>query len=430
VAGGARARYTGSMRRAACLAFLAATFLAACGEGGPGQRPVPPDGIVARVGAEEVTLHDLRAYMGEIEASFAAQERAFPDEGTPPYSNLEAQAIERLVERVQDEQAAVELGVSAPQDVVARQVGNIDPSDLEKYGVSAERAGAEIAADLLENEIFKAVVSSVEITDADVRAAYEGNIEAYTRRGPRDALYLWVRDEGLAGELHDRIAAGEDFEALAKQYADPEIESGRRTFQDEPWGEGFQTAVFSLDVGELSEPIKSGVGWSLVEPLSQLDPGEVIPLEQVANDIRLELRTQRNRELMTAWQRDLEARLAPIYAEGYDPAVLHTEIPWEGPSGPQKDPGQCDLPAGTYTYEQLADLGCAGGIPIPGVDGPRCPEHLPGDQFTGGFTSEELDSGWAEFQMDTAGSCVGDPHGTIVEIGMRPPRPGLMDPNG
>jgi parvulin-like peptidyl-prolyl isomerase len=315
------------MRRAACLVLVAVGSVCACGQSERGQNPGPPEGVVAGVGNQVVTWAELQAYMVEIERSFAAQKRPSPDEGTPQYANLEAQAIERLVERVQDQQAATELRVSPPEDELEREVARIDPAELEKYGVTPERLRAEITAHLLKNEIFKAVVSSVEISDANVRAAYERDIETYTHRAPREALYLWVRDEGLARELGDRIAAGEDFEALALQYADPEIGSGRRTFEDEGWATAVGQAIFSLGVGQLSQPIKAGVGWALVEPLSPLDPGNVAPLQTVADDIGLELRTRRNREVMEAWERDLKARLAPVYAEGYDPC-----------RAPQRDP--------------------------------------------------------------------------------------------
>jgi hypothetical protein len=90
------------------------------------------------------------------------------------------------------------------------------------------------------------------------------------------------------------------------------------------------------------------------------------------------------------------------------------------------------LALGTYTYERLAEMGCAGGFPIPGVDFPPGPELLPGDQFTGGFTSEEVDSGWSEYLVDTAkGSCATDPRGSVVWIGpIGSSRPGLREPKG
>jgi parvulin-like peptidyl-prolyl isomerase len=419
------------MRRAACLALIALALGSGCGDISHRDRAVAPSDTVARVGSEVLTFGDLQAYLGEIRRSFEAQQKAFPDEGTPEYANLEAQAIERLAERLRDEVAAGELGVSAPPDQVEAELSTLEPGELVKYGVTPERARAEIAAQVLRNEIFKAVVADAVPTNEQLHAYYEQNIETYTHRAPRQALYLWVRDETLADELHRRIASGEDFLTLVQEYADPDpsVESGLRTFTDEAGG-AVEAAVFSLGVGELSEPIKAGVGWALVEPISSLDPGRILTFEQVDQDIRFDLIEKLQRGAMGSWQREIEARLGPVYADGYDPEELKTEIAVEPPPEPQRDLSQCELPPGSYTYEQLVSLGCAKGIPIPGLDYPACPEQLPGDQFTGGFTSAEVDSGWAEYLMDTArGSCASDPTGMTVAIGLRTPRPGLVPPS-
>jgi parvulin-like peptidyl-prolyl isomerase len=432
VARGVRARYTELMRRVASLALVILALGSGCGDVSHGSHAAAPGDVVARVDSETVTFGDVQAYMGEIRRSFEAQKKAFPDQGTPEYANLEAQAIERLAERLRDSAAAAELGVSAPTEDVEDQLSRLEPKELEKYGVTPERARAELAARALRNEIFKAVVADAVPTDEQLHAYYEQNIETYTHRTPRQALYLWVRDEALADELHGRIAAGEDFLTLVGEYADPDpsVESGLRTFTDEAGG-AVETAVFSLDVGELSEPIKAGVGWALVEPVSVLDPGRILGFDEVKKDIRVELAENLQRVAMQSWEKEIQARLGPVYADGWDPKQLHTEIAWDGPTGPQKDPSNCGLPAGTYTYERLVELGCAGGFPRPGIDGPACPELLPGDQFTGGFTSAEVDSGWSEYLVDTAkGSCVTDPRGVIVGIHTVGPGPGLRKPEG
>ncbi len=79
----------------------------------------------------------------------------------------------------------------------------------------------------------------------------------------------------LANELRSRILAGEDFAALARAYSD-DTGSGANGGDLGWFGKGrmvapFEEAVFSLPIGEVSEPIKTDFGYHLIEVLEK-DP--------------------------------------------------------------------------------------------------------------------------------------------------------------
>jgi parvulin-like peptidyl-prolyl isomerase len=90
--------------------------------------------------------------------------------------------------------------------------------------------------------------------------------------------------EELATEFYARIQAGEDFMELVDEFTsrnDPDSETGNNIiFEDLGWfGENrmisaFEEAAFSLEIGEISEPVDTSFGWHVIQLLGH----EVRPL--------------------------------------------------------------------------------------------------------------------------------------------------------
>ncbi len=389
-----------------------------------------PDGVIARVGDETVTGQELEAFLAEVQTRYEAKHLPYPEPGTPEQSNLLAEAIDALVGRLQTERSAAELGVTVTNEEVeaqltdlARSNGDIDEK-LAKEGLSADRVRADIRAKILRVKIFEAVIAGARPTESDMRAYYDSHIEDYTRWPPREVDYLFVRDRQLADELAARLQAGEDVEALAKEHPDAGTTQGRITIEDT--GPGllpFQRAAYTLPVGEIAIT-HSGVGWSIVRPASPLELGQVIPYGDVADDLRLELKQAARKQAMDAWTKSSSttAESLTTYEAGWSPDELRQEASFPLPPEPQRQ--ECDLPDGEYTYERLVELGCGRIFPIPGLDGPPCPVALVDDYLVGGFDSDEIKSGYADYVTDDDGpGCVSDPRGQTIGIYHRPAPP-------
>ena len=364
---------------------VAAIAGSACGASAPGDDHVR-DGVIAQVGERTLTRPELERFHAEVRASYAAHDRAFPEPGSAEYRNLTALALEELVGRMQDELTADELGVVVTDDEVEaalehyRRAQGADEFDrtLSEAGVTLERVRVDMRAKLLENAIFVAVASDAKPTDDDLRAYYDAHRDDYTRWSPRLVDSVFVRDKALARELYERIRSGDDFLALAREYGDREVPSGRRVIADAGLGRlPFQHDAFTLAPGEVSLT-QSGVGWTIVRPVSPLEPGRLIPFEDVAHVLRIELTEKKRKDVMDAWTKKNQKRMAAAtsYRPGWDPAGLRREAPVR-----------------------------------PGVHEPPCPEPLIEDPYVSGFEEAEIASGYADYLMNGAGSCVADPRG-------------------
>jgi peptidyl-prolyl cis-trans isomerase C len=360
---------------------VAAIAGSACGASAPGDDDVP-NGVIAQVGERTLTGAELERFLAEVRASYEAHDRSLPEPGSAKYGNLTAQALELLVGRMQDELTADELGVVVTDDEVEaalehyRRAQGADEFDhtLSEAGVTLKRVRANMRAKLLENAIFVAVVSDVKLTDDDVRAYYDAHRDDYTRWPPRLVDSFFVRDKGLARELYERIRAGEDFLALAREYGDREVPSGRNLIGDPGSARlPFQHDAFTLAAGEVSLTY-SGVGWTILRPVSALKPGRLIPFADVADALRKELREKGRKEAMDAWTKENETKLAAVtsYRAGWDPTGLRREAPF----------------------------------PLPGIDQPLCPEPLIEDPYATSIEEAEIESGYANYMMNKSGDCV------------------------
>jgi parvulin-like peptidyl-prolyl isomerase len=87
------------------------------------------------------------------------------------------------------------------------------------------------------------------------------------------ARHILVSDEAIALATIDRIKAGEDFGALAKEISQ---DTGSGTLGgDLGWfGKGqmvapFEQAAFSLEPGVISAPVKSDFGWHIIQVIAR-----------------------------------------------------------------------------------------------------------------------------------------------------------------
>jgi parvulin-like peptidyl-prolyl isomerase len=133
------------------------------------------------------------------------------------------------------------------------------------------------------------------LTEVQVHQLYEANVlrqkllDQITADVPRTQDQVWARhilvaDEAAAKAARDRIVNGEDFAKVAAEVSTDT--SNKDKGGDLGWfGKGtmvpeFETAAWSLKVGEISQPVKSQFGYHIIQVLAH----EEIPLDAAAYD--------------------------------------------------------------------------------------------------------------------------------------------------
>ncbi len=158
---------------------------------------------------------------------------------------------------------------------------------------------ARLRESLLINYAGQKVLSAVKVSDDDVRAYYEENKEKFVQGETVNADHILVDSEEKALEVLGKIRSGEiDFGDAAKEYSScPSRERGGNLgdFSRGQMVPEFDSAVFAMNEGEISEPVKTQFGYHLIKFNSKTESA-VMPYEEIAGELRDVVLGEKKRE--------------------------------------------------------------------------------------------------------------------------------------
>ena len=133
----------------------------------------------------------------------------------------------------------------------------------EANGIDEAYIKSQIESKLYTEEFERQVYTEVESDTANLESLYD------TYPLQVDASHILVAEAALADEIKGKIAAGEDFAELAKQYS---VDTGSAQtggalglFGRGTMVEEFEKAAFALKAGEVSEVIQSQFGYHIIK---------------------------------------------------------------------------------------------------------------------------------------------------------------------
>jgi peptidyl-prolyl cis-trans isomerase D len=186
----------------------------------------------------------------------------------------------------------------------------------------------------------------IEISDADLKRAYEERKARYTTPELRHILQIDFPNAEAASAAAERIAKGTSFADIAKELGKDEKDIDLGTVaKSAVIDRAVADAAFALKEGEVSAPVQGRFGTVLVQVL-KIEPEQVRSVEQVAGELKQELATARAKSEIfdvynkvedaraegkplaeTAANLKLEARTVEVDRSGRDPAGAPVNIP-------------------------------------------------------------------------------------------------------
>ena len=159
---------------------------------------------------------------------------------------------------------------------------------------------AKLRENLLINYAGNKVISSVKVSDDDVRKYYDDNLDKFKQGETVNADHILVDSEEKALEILAKIEGGElTFADAAKEHSS--CPSGQRGGNLGDFGRGqmvpeFDKAVFELEVGEITKtPVKTQFGYHLIKLNSKSDES-VMPFEEIAPQLSDMVLNEKRRE--------------------------------------------------------------------------------------------------------------------------------------
>lgn len=279
------------------------------------------DPVIATAKGVEIKRSQLDAEMLNVQAMAAAQRQTIPPEQLGliereklnelvSFQLLLAKAteadktkgkaqFEKALARLKTENKLTEAEFSEKLSAQLKMQG-ITREEWDKQRVQQATVGA-----VLEREL------KVAITDEAVKKYYDENSARFEQPEQVRASHILIgtKDTVTGGDLTDeqkkakrkqiddlrkRAVAGEDFAKLAKEFSeDPGSKDagGEYTFGKGRMVPEFEAAAFSLNTNQISDVVTTAYGYHIIK-LSEKIPARMIPLTEVAEDLKEGLKSQ------------------------------------------------------------------------------------------------------------------------------------------
>jgi peptidyl-prolyl cis-trans isomerase D len=287
---------------------------------------------------------------GYTEARFVAEQRRQMLRrelaGTIASGLSAPKALVEALNRYQNEQRAIEYVLL--DRALAGEIPSPPPEALAKYFEDRKILfrTPEYRKLVLVSLIPSEQARWIEISDADLKRAYEERRTRYVTAERRHIMQIDFPNAEAASAAAERIAKGTSFAEIAKELgkSEKDIDLGtvpKSAMIDRPVAD----AAFALKEGEVSAPVQGRFGTVLVQVL-KIVPEQVRPLEQVAGELKQELATARAKsEIFDVYNKiedaraegksleeaaanlKLEARTVEVDRSGRDPAGTPVKLP-------------------------------------------------------------------------------------------------------
>lgn len=251
--------------------------------------------VVATVEGDEITkdeLYDFLVLSGGQEAiSALIDEKVI--------------ALESKKEKLEIEQEDIDKEF----ELYVENAGGEDAleSAMEQQGITQDDLEENIVQYLTIREL---VGPRIEITDEEIETTFKENKEMFDQPEQVEASHILVgpEDEDKIKEVAKKLEDGGDFAELAKEYSvDGSAETGGELgfFGRGEMVPEFDEKVFSMEVGETSDPVKSEFGYHIIHLTDKKEAKEAV-LEDHKEEVKDKLFEEQLQVEYAAWLTEIK----------------------------------------------------------------------------------------------------------------------------
>jgi len=235
------------------------------------QEKVDPEMVLARVGDSEIKIKDVDAVISTLDPQ---QQMMFSTQ----YGR--AKVLEELINKELFYRYAEEEKIEENELFI---------KDLEN-----------VKRSLMTNHALRLLLKDVTVTEEEVKAYYEENKDKFVEPEQVRASHILVESEDMAIEILAELEGNElTFAEAAKKYStcpSKEQSGDLGLFSRGQMVPEFENAAFGLEVGQISEPVKTQYGWHIIKVFEKkpavqksLDEVRGTLYEQMTSDKRYKL---------------------------------------------------------------------------------------------------------------------------------------------
>lgn len=279
-------------------------------------------GVAAVVNGDEITL-------AEINRTVKAM---------PQYQKLQLEILEDMIVKTLIYQESVKDGITVTQDEVNKGFKEyISRLGLDEKKVKDELLKLDITEEILMSEIKKLLMVErfldkrkktlkLTVSDEEVKAFYDEHPDTFNKPERIEISHIAIKspageDEAAAKEamkkilmIQEKLKKGEGtFADLAKEYSEDTMSAenggalkGEIT-RNSPLPKTILDAAFELNKGEVSDVVKSSIGFHLIK-VTEKKPAEITPYGEIKDSLKFRLLEQKSAMEMKEYVDSLVAK--------------------------------------------------------------------------------------------------------------------------
>ncbi len=212
------------------------------------------------------------------------------------YAQGGADALEQLIARKLIAQEAANVGIAVTEEELDEEVDSIIGESfqgsredfltvLESYGISEESFREDARLNLL---VRKLAMTEIDPSEEDLIEFFENNTSLFEQPETVEARHILVETEDEADEILALLRDGGDFAELA---AENSIDLSNKDdagylgyFGRGEMVQEFEDVAFSLETGDISDPVETTFGFHIIELIDRTETVE-IEYEDVSDDV-------------------------------------------------------------------------------------------------------------------------------------------------
>ena len=267
-----------------------------------------PDDAVATVNGEPIAMQDYEStlalmkmnYETELGADFFDEEEE-SEEGMTLLDTIKEQVLERMIftEVILQEAQAKDLSIDEEElDETMEMFWEFMEEDtdmmtfMEENNIDKDFFRKEMSRELMMIEYQQHYLENQEVSDEEALEFYEANQDLFTSDQVQ-ASHILVETEEEAQDIKAQLDEGAEFAQLAQTFSMcPSAAEGGDLgmFPRGSMVPQFEEAAFSMEPGEISEPVQTDFGWHIIYVTERIrDEGD---FEAMKDTIKQQIRQE------------------------------------------------------------------------------------------------------------------------------------------